>query len=231
MAVVTDKKGITARVPVIEVENARRTMAQAAARFYGEPSKNLTTVGITGTNGKTTTTYIVKSILAAAGAALAFGCDKSDVVAAFAGFKPEAHRLSLVGSVRGVQFYNDSKATNIASALSAAASVPGRIAMIIGGQIKGCPFDEFFNNLPSQVKFLAVIGESKSVLIAAASKAGLTDIAPFDDLKSAVQACCQKNVDSVLLAPAAASFDMFENYQKRGEMFIEIVKELSQSEG
>jgi UDP-N-acetylmuramoylalanine--D-glutamate ligase len=138
-------------------------------------------------------------------------------------FRAVEHRLEFVANIHGVDYYNDSKATNVDATAKAIASFPGNIHLILGGKDKNSDYSQLNNLLRARVKAVYTIG-------AAAEKiegqiAGTTKVVPAGTLEAAVDQAASQAVagDVVLLAPACSSFDQFENYQQRGEVFKQSV--------
>lgn len=158
------------------------------------------------------------------------GCKKT--LSRISQFQGVNHRIEYVKTIDGVQFYNDSKATNIDSTLVALKCFNGGICLILGGSEKGYDFDNLFKCLPKNVKYIAVFGETKFKIIQSAKKYHFNSIFKFDDLKSCVLACFRnaEQKDIVLLSPACASFDQFKNFEERGNVFKKIVKEIKVNE-
>ena len=169
----------------------------------------------------------VENVLAAICTAELLGCHRDAIRAAVREFKAVEHRLQYVASVRGVEYYNDSKATNVDATIKALESFPGKIHLILGGKDKGSDYTVLNVLLRERVKFVYTIG-------AAAEKiqkhiAGATKIVSSGTLDNAV-AHATANAqpgDIVLLAPACASFDQFQNYEHRGRVFKELVLALN----
>lgn len=147
-------------------------------------------------------------------------------------FSGVEHRIEFVKTIRGVEFYNDSKATNIASALVAVASFKNNINLIMGGSDKGYDFDEFFKKLPQNVKNIAIFGETKGKIAFFAKKNKFKNFYICDNLTMATKLLfgLSKPKDIVLLSPACASFDFFSGYEERGNFFKKIVRELDNDE-
>jgi UDP-N-acetylmuramoylalanine--D-glutamate ligase len=141
-------------------------------------------------------------------------------------FKGVEHRIEWVSEVRGVQYYNDSKATNVDATIKSLEAFPGNILLIAGGRDKGSDFTVLKKPAQERVKHLVLIGE-------AAGKIGeaLSDVVETSNARTMAEAVllCSRiaqSGDTVLLAPACASFDMFENYEHRGRVFKEAVRAL-----
>ncbi len=138
------------------------------------------------------------------------------------------HRTEYVKTISGIEFFNDSKATNISSTLVAVSSFKQNIHLILGGSDKGYEFDELFEKLPQNVKSIAVCGQTAKKILRAAKKFGYLNIKQCASFGEAVKTCYKnaKNGEVVLLSPACASFDCFKNYEERGMVFRKIVEEI-----
>jgi UDP-N-acetylmuramoylalanine--D-glutamate ligase len=165
---------------------------------------------------------------AATAAARAAGIGDDAIADALRTFPGVAHRLELVAEIDGVRFVNDSKATNTAAAKRGVAAYPGRpLRLILGGSIKGEPFEELAESLPNTVRSIDLIGEATEQLAAALARAGR----PYrrsGDLATAVGAAAGEAEpgDIVLLSPACASYDQFRNFEERGDAFRRLVGDL-----
>jgi UDP-N-acetylmuramoylalanine--D-glutamate ligase len=138
------------------------------------------------------------------------------------------HRLELVRELRGVRFVNDSKATNTAAARRGVAAYPDApIRLILGGSLKGEDFAPFAAGLPTNVRSIFLIGEAARDLAAALAAAGRRG-EPAGDLDRAVAAAAgaAEPGDVVLLSPACASFDQFDDFEHRGDTFRRLVHAL-----
>jgi UDP-N-acetylmuramoylalanine--D-glutamate ligase len=165
---------------------------------------------------------------AATAAARAAGIPDDAIADALRTFPGVAHRLELVAEIHGVRFVNDSKATNTAAArrgIAAYAEEP--LHLILGGSLKGESFGELAASLPESVRTIDLIGEATDELAAALDRAG-RGYRRSGDLPAAVNAAAAdaQAGDVVLLSPACASFDQFENFEQRGEAFRRLVEEL-----
>jgi UDP-N-acetylmuramoylalanine--D-glutamate ligase len=165
----------------------------------------------------------VENVLAAICAAELMGCSPDVIRNAIREFKAVEHRLQYVASIRGVEYYNDSKATNVDATIKALESFAGNIHLILGGKDKGSDYTVLNALLRERVKCVYTIG-------AAAEKiekhiAGAAKIVSSGTMQAAVsQASANaQSGDIVLLAPACASFDQFQNYEHRGRVFKELV--------
>jgi UDP-N-acetylmuramoylalanine--D-glutamate ligase len=164
---------------------------------------------------------------AATAAARAAEIPDAAIAEALRTFPGVEHRLELVAEVDGVQFVNDSKASNTAAARRGIAAYPGRpLRLILGGSLKGESFDELAETLPPTVRSIDLIGEATEELAAALARAGRT-FRRSGDLATAVGAAAGEAEpgDVVLLSPACASFDQYRNFEERGEAFRRLVGE------
>jgi UDP-N-acetylmuramoylalanine--D-glutamate ligase len=169
----------------------------------------------------------VENVLAAVAMSMVSGCSPEQARRAVLEFRAVEHRLELVTSINGVAFYNDSKATNVDATIKALESFPGNIHIILGGKDKGSDYTLLNPLLRERVKRAYLIG-------AAAQKIAsqIKDAAPLvhsGTLEHAVRQAfdAAKPRDVVMLAPACASFDQFENYEQRGRIFKELVLSLA----
>ncbi len=136
------------------------------------------------------------------------------------------HRLQLAGKKNGIRFYNDSKATNIDAAVRAIGSFDGPVILIAGGRHKGSDYEPLVEAAKDNVKHAIFMGESRDLLATAFN--GRIPYTLAENMKEAVAIAFKEaaNGDSVLLAPACASFDMYSSYAHRGETFNNAVREL-----
>ena len=169
----------------------------------------------------------IQNILAAATMAHSFGISLKAIREAIINFKPIPHRLEWIGNIKGVDYFNDSKATNMAATLAAIKSFDKQLIVIMGGMDKGhTDFSQLTPSLVNRVKHIFTYGQAgKSIKEQINSTIKVTYAEEF---KAAVlQASEQSNPgDIILLSPACASFDQFNNYEERGNMFINIFKNL-----
>jgi UDP-N-acetylmuramoylalanine--D-glutamate ligase len=169
----------------------------------------------------------VENVLAATACALWTGVAIDAIRRGIGRFRAVAHRIEFVRAVAGVQFYNDSKGTNVASTIKALESFDERIVLIAGGKGKGQDFGPLAEAARGRVVHGVVIGEDGGRIATALTGAGIrTSAAPtLGDAIAAARAAAGPG-DVVLLSPACASFDMFDNYEHRGEVFKRLVEEL-----
>jgi UDP-N-acetylmuramoylalanine--D-glutamate ligase len=169
----------------------------------------------------------LENVLAAATIAMLAGCQAEQVKKAVSEFRAVEHRLELVATVSGVTFYNDSKATNVDATMKALESFPGNIHIILGGKDKGSDYSALNPLLRERVRRAYLIGAAAEKI--ASQIEGAAPIVHSGTLERAVHQAFDgaKAGDIVLLAPACASFDQFENYEQRGRVFKELVLSLT----
>lgn len=171
----------------------------------------------------------VENVLAALAAGLACGAAPDSLRETVRKFRPVEHRLEQVAEINGVNFFNDSKATSVDAtlkALEAFAGDPGKVVLILGGRGKQAPYAPLAPLVHERVRKMVLIGEDAPVI-----EKELGDSAPFvraTDMRDAVTLgfSAAEAGDIVLLAPACASFDMFESFEHRGRVFKEEVSKL-----
>lgn len=142
-------------------------------------------------------------------------------------FKSLEHRLEFVDSIHGIQFINDSKATNTDSVKYALLSFPTPIRIIMGGSDKGEDFSVLNDLLKLHAKKIYLIGATKEKMLKAFQN--VVDLECFDSLENAVNQAYKdsENGDYIVLSPACASYDMFKNFEHRGQVFKDIVGKIS----
>lgn len=143
-------------------------------------------------------------------------------------FKAVEHRIEYVDTIDGVSYYNDSKGTNPDASIKAVNAMKNPTILIGGGFDKGSSFDEWVKSFGDKVKCLVLLGDTKEKIAATARKYGFKNIIMVQNLREAVKVSANKAEDGdvVLLSPACASWGMFDNYEQRGRLFKEYVKEL-----
>jgi UDP-N-acetylmuramoylalanine--D-glutamate ligase len=177
----------------------------------------------------------LENVLAAVCAGALMGCAAEKIRKAVKDFKAVEHRLEFVATIRGVDYYNDSKATNVDATIKALESFPANIHVILGGKDKGSDYSVLNDLLRQRVKRVYTIGAAAGKIEAqivsssgSQAKSGGVEVVHAETLENAVRkanAVAQPG-DVVLLAPACASFDQFKNYEHRGQVFKEIVRGL-----
>ena len=169
----------------------------------------------------------VENVLAAVCVGALLRCEPARIREAVHNFKAVEHRLEYVATIHGVEYYNDSKATNVDATIKAVESFPANIHLILGGKDKGSDYTVLNDLLRQRVKRVYTIGAA-----AAKIESQITGAAEIDHagtLETAIKHASEaaKPGDIVLLAPACASFDQFHNYEHRGKVFKEVVRELA----
>jgi UDP-N-acetylmuramoylalanine--D-glutamate ligase len=168
----------------------------------------------------------VENVLAAVCAARLTGISAETIRSAVADFKAVEHRLELVKRVHGVEFYNDSKATNVDATMKAVASFAGGIHLILGGKDKDSDYSLMAELLKERVKAVYTIGTAAEKI--ERQLHGVVKMVQAETMQAAVSQAAKAAVsgDVVLLSPACSSFDQFENYEHRGRVFRRLVNEL-----
>ncbi len=168
----------------------------------------------------------LENVLAAICAGALMKCPPEKVSEAVQNFKAVEHRLEFVAAIRGVDFYNDSKATNVDATIKAIESFPANIHLILGGKDKGSDYSVLNNPLKQRVKRVYTIGAAAGKIESQIKNVEVVHAETLDNALRKASAVAQPG-DIVLLAPACASFDQFKNYEERGRAFKEIVKALA----
>jgi UDP-N-acetylmuramoylalanine--D-glutamate ligase len=172
----------------------------------------------------------LENVLAAVCAGALMGCSAGKIRQAVRDFKAVEHRLEFVATIRGVDYYNDSKATNVDATIKALESFPGSIHLILGGKDKGSDYSLLSDLLRQRVKRVYTIGAAAEKIESqiVSQRQGGPELVHAETLENAVRkanAVAQPG-DVVLLAPACASFDQFKSYEHRGRTFKEVVRGL-----
>jgi UDP-N-acetylmuramoylalanine--D-glutamate ligase len=166
----------------------------------------------------------VENVLAATVCALWLGLGATAIRRAIGRFRAVEHRIEFVRDLRGVQFYNDSKGTNVASTIKALESFDERVVLIAGGKGKGQDFAPLAETARGRVGHAVVIGEDGPKIAAALAAVGIS-VSAAASMQAAIDAARTQagRGGIVLLSPACASFDMFDNYEHRGDVFKKLV--------
>jgi len=165
----------------------------------------------------------VENAMAAAVLARHGGADLDGIRAGLRSYPGLAHRMVLCGERDGVKVYNDSKGTNSDATLTGIRALPGPLVLILGGQDKGSGYLPLRAALEGKLRRLVFLGEAIPQLERDLGDLPHTTIQPFDEAVAAALALAQPG-DQVLLSPACASFDQFDNFEQRGEHFEALVK-------
>jgi UDP-N-acetylmuramoylalanine--D-glutamate ligase len=172
--------------------------------------------------------HMLNNVLAATAAASVAGVTPAAMIEGLRGFRGLAHVMEPAGEIRGVQFVNDSKATNVEAARRSIESFPGGVAVIIGGRFKGGDLRHLREPLLANGRAVVAIGEAAPLVRDALN--GVVPVVEAASMRDAVargyEAAAPDGV--VLLAPACASFDWFRDYAERGDSFKEEVRRLRQ---
>ena len=157
---------------------------------------------------------------------LPMGMDKDAISQGLASFRGLEHRLEFVGERNGIAFYNDSKATTPESTVAAVNAFDRYVIPILGGDDKGVVFDNMASQISDKIQWAALIGTTAPAISVALEKAGVASTI-FSSLKEAVSGCIShaRDGDIIIMTPGCASYDMFDNYEERGEQFKSLVYE------
>ncbi|NOU76122.1 UDP-N-acetylmuramoyl-L-alanine--D-glutamate ligase [Paenibacillus sp. LMG 31458] len=179
--------------------------------------------------------FNVENALAAAAAAITTGVQLDAIADVLRSFQGVEHRLELVRELKGVTFYNNSKATNAAASIKSIEAFNQRVVLIAGGLDRGSDYMELLPTFRERIKGIVTLGQTKEKITHIAELAGISRIQTVDTAKDAADAVSQavqlawqmsEPGDIVLLSPACASWDMFPSYEDRGRMFKESVHNL-----
>lgn len=170
-----------------------------------------------------------ENVMAATLAAMGRGVDPQAALKAAAGFRPLAHRMQPVGVVNGVEYYNDSKATNVDAVAKGLEGFDRPVVLIAGGRDKAGDFGQLAPLAAEKVKHLVLIGEAAGKMEEALS--GVAPVTRAASLEEAVALAASLAApgEIVALSPACASFDMFDSYIHRGEVFTRLVAQLGRA--
>ena len=152
------------------------------------------------------------------------GIDTNPISKGLSSFKELPHRLEFVGEHNGVKFYNDSKATTPEATVAAVNAFDRNVIPILGGYDKGIEFDYMASQIADKIRWAAVIGATAGIISEALKKVGVQTTI-FNSLEEALEGCIARASEGniILLSPACASYDMFSDYEHRGETFKSLV--------
>ncbi len=195
--------------------------------YFAENGKNTPFISANETN--LVGLHNFENIMVAVAMTKAFGIPEHTIKEAVKRFKAVEHRIEYVETKKGVRYYNDSKGTNTDAAIKAIDAMPTATVLIGGGYDKDADFSEWVSHFPGKVRKLVLIGQTKEKIAEACDKIGFHDYCFAEDLAEAVKisADAAKCGDCCLLSPACASWGMFKNYQQRGDMFKEYVRQIA----
>jgi len=170
----------------------------------------------------------VENVLAAAAIAFYAGIDTAVISEVIKEFPGVEHRIEFCGRVDGVDYYNDSKGTNVDAAVIALKALKDGIILIAGGDGKGQDFTELANHFDGAVEALILLGRDAGIIEEAALKAGFTNIYNCKDMPECVRKAAElaRAGEKVLLSPACASWDMYANFEQRGRHFKQCINEM-----
>jgi UDP-N-acetylmuramoylalanine--D-glutamate ligase len=171
----------------------------------------------------------VENVLAAVCVGMVVKADPAQIRRTVEEFRAVEHRLEYVGTVGGVEYYNDSKATNVDATIKALESFPGRIHLILGGKDKGSDYTVLNQLLKQRVRRVYTIGAAAAKIESQISAPEVVHAETLDNAIRRASALASAG-DVVLLAPACASFDQFDSYEHRGRVFKQLVRELAARE-
>ncbi|MGI5880111.1 MAG: UDP-N-acetylmuramoyl-L-alanine--D-glutamate ligase [Syntrophomonadaceae bacterium] len=168
----------------------------------------------------------LENVLCAVAMAFLSGVKPEVISRAVSKFHGVRHRMEEVAYLNGVLYINDSKATNPESAIKAIESFEQPIILIAGGRNKGSDFSLLAQYIHDRVKALVVLGEARAEIITAVMKTGYRNIYDVEDLTAATEVAFKlaEEGDIVLLSPACASWDQFDNFEQRGDLFCKLVE-------
>jgi UDP-N-acetylmuramoylalanine--D-glutamate ligase len=169
----------------------------------------------------------LENVLAAVCAGVLMGCAPEKIRKAVRQFKAVEHRLEFVATIRGVDYYNDSKATNVDATIKALESFPSNIHLILGGKDKGSDYSVLNDLLQQRVKRVYTIGAAAEKIESQIKGVEVVHAETLENALRKASAVAQAG-DVVLLAPACASFDQFKNYEQRGQAFKQAVQSLTE---
>lgn len=202
----------------IYLEGKNIVYAQKGQKNVITTTEDTTLVGI----------HNIENIMAAIGITINMGVPADVIKEAIRKFKAVEHRIEYVKTVDDVLYYNDSKGTNTDASIKAIQAMTRPTVLIAGGYDKKVQFDDWAKELEGKVKCLVLLGDTANQIATTVKKYGFENIIFTKSLKEAVDEC-KKNAepgDAVLLSPACASWDMFESYEQRGDMFKDFVNQL-----
>ena len=167
----------------------------------------------------------IENALAACCAAFLAGVNAETMASVLKNFSAVEHRIELVTTVNGVAYYNDSKATNPESSVKALEAFDGHIILIAGGRDKNTDLTEFMTLVKNKVDHLILLGEAKERFQQVAREQGVGSIYLVSSMEDAIRQARElaHPPQVVLLSPACASYDMFNNYEERGRVFKQLV--------
>lgn len=175
----------------------------------------------------------IENALASAAACYALGCDIADIVSGLKSFMPLEHRIEPCGTVADVDFFNDSKATNVDATLKALTAFSDRtIVLLLGGRDKGTDLRELVGACTGVVSAVVAYGEAGQRFFDAFEPSSIS-VFREDGMRKAFERACElaRPGQAIVLSPACASFDEFDSFEQRGSVFKEYVREFAAMQG
>jgi UDP-N-acetylmuramoylalanine--D-glutamate ligase len=175
-------------------------------------------------------THNYENVMAAVGMTYAYGIPMDLIADTVRTFKAVEHRIEYVKTVRGVDYYNDSKGTNPDAAIKGIQAMKKPTILIGGGYDKQSSYDEWIESFDGKVRYLILLGQTADKIEECARAHGFNDIVKVDSMEEAVKKAYElsKPEGAVLLSPACASWGMFTNFEERGRIFKELVRGLEE---
>jgi len=172
-----------------------------------------------------------ENVMAAVAMGYAMGVSMDEIRDALRKFQAVEHRIEYVCEKRGVRFYNDSKGTNPDAAIKGIQAMDRKTCLIGGGYDKQNTYDEWIESFDGKVKKLVLIGQTREDIATCCDAHGFTQYCFAETLEEAIDICYEaaEPGDAVLLSPACASWGMFPNYEERGRIFKEYVRNLKEA--
>jgi UDP-N-acetylmuramoylalanine--D-glutamate ligase len=171
----------------------------------------------------------VENVLAAAAAATLVGVEPPAIAEAVRTFAGVEHRIEFVATISGVEYFNDSKATNVDATIKALDAFPGNLLVILGGKDKGSDYTILRKSLREHARLVLLIGAAADKI--ESQLGGVVPVERAGTMAHAVEIAEERARpgDTVLLAPACSSFDQFESYEHRGRVFKQLVRSLAEN--
>ncbi|OGH96774.1 MAG: UDP-N-acetylmuramoylalanine--D-glutamate ligase [Candidatus Melainabacteria bacterium GWA2_34_9] len=167
----------------------------------------------------------LENVMSAIAVAHIAGVKVETIKSTIKNFSPPEHRIEYVDTVDGIEYYNDSKATNCDSTICALRAFEDKkVVLIAGGRDKGTDLTEFCSEVNKHANAVILIGEASDRFEKALIKSGFKNIHRISTFDEAIDTAGELNLGAVLLSPACASFDMFKNFEERGRVFKNYVR-------
>lgn len=170
--------------------------------------------------------YNYQNVMTAVLCCKLIGIEDTYIIDGIKSFSLPKYRNEFVANIQGINYYNDSKATNIDSTLKACNSMHGDTALIVGGYDKGIAYDGFFASLPSNIKHIVATGDNVYSIMSFLPSYHEYTFEITSSLERAVELAKEKKVCNILFSPTTSSFDRYSGYEERGEHFNMIIKSL-----